>query len=65
MTNCLQLPNLMTYNRTKEKDNVFVKKFDIHNLLREETGCLTGHRPKGLPWGYDETKKSCQSFKKD
>ncbi len=25
--------------------------------------CFTGHRPKSLPWGYDETKKSCVLFK--
>ena len=25
--------------------------------------CFTGHRPKGLPWGYDETKESCILFK--
>ncbi len=25
--------------------------------------CFTGHRPKGLPWGYDETKESCVLFK--
>ncbi len=26
--------------------------------------CFTGHRPKGLPWGYDETRDSCIEFKK-
>ena len=26
--------------------------------------CFTGHRPKGLPWGYDETKESCILFKR-
>lgn len=25
--------------------------------------CFTGHRPKGLPWGYNETKESCILFK--
>lgn len=25
--------------------------------------CFTGYRPKGLPWGYDETKESCILFK--
>ena len=25
--------------------------------------CFTGHRPKGLPWGYDETKEICILFK--
>lgn len=24
--------------------------------------CFTGHRPKGLPWGYDETMTSCILF---
>lgn len=33
-------------------------------MIKSETACLTGHRPKGLPWGYDETKTSCQRFKK-
>ncbi len=26
--------------------------------------CFTGHRPKSLPWGYDETKESCILFKR-
>ena len=34
-------------------------------MLKEETACLTGHRPKSLPWGYDEEKESCKKFKKD
>ena len=25
--------------------------------------CFTGHRPKSLPWSYDETKESCVLFK--
>lgn len=25
--------------------------------------CLTGHRPKGLPWGYNENDERCVSFK--
>ena len=25
--------------------------------------CFTGHRPKSLPWGYDETKEICITFK--
>lgn len=33
--------------------------------MEEKTICLTGHRPKSLPWGYDETKLSCKKFKKD
>jgi uncharacterized phage-like protein YoqJ len=30
-----------------------------------KTACFTGHRPKSLPWGYDENQESCVSFKKD
>lgn len=33
------------------------------NIIREETANLTGHRPKSLPWGYDESKQSCLDFK--
>lgn len=33
------------------------------NIIREKTACLTGHRPKSLPWGYDESKQSCLNFK--
>ena len=29
------------------------------------TACLTGHRPKSLPWKYNENSKSCKRFKKD
>lgn len=25
--------------------------------------CFTGHRPKSLPWGYDENKENCILFK--
>lgn len=35
------------------------------NIIKEKTACNTGHRPKGLPWGYDETKSSCLRFKAD
>lgn len=34
-------------------------------MIKEQTVCLTGHRPKSLPWGYDETKESCIEFKQD
>lgn len=34
-------------------------------MLKEETACLTGHRPKSLPWGYDEKKENCIKFKED
>lgn len=33
----------------------------MENLI----ACLTGHRPKSLPWGYDEGKESCKKFKED
>ena len=26
--------------------------------------CFTGHRPKGLPWGYNELNENCIEFKK-
>ena len=32
--------------------------------MKNQTVCLTGHRPKGLPWGYDEEKDICKKFKK-
>ena len=32
---------------------------------KEKTACLTGHRPKSLPWGYDESQESCVSFKEE
>ena len=28
-----------------------------------KTCCFTGHRPKSLPWGYDENDLRCVSFK--
>lgn len=31
--------------------------------MKSITACFTGHRPKSLPWGYDETKESCKKFK--
>lgn len=34
-------------------------------MLKEETACLTGHRPKSLPWGYNEEKENCKRFKSD
>lgn len=41
---------------------------EISNKLeinKDTTACLTGHRPKSLPWGYDETKDNCIKFKKN
>lgn len=32
-------------------------------IIKSTTACLTGHRPKSLPWGYDESKNSCVKFK--
>lgn len=32
---------------------------------KDTSVCLTGHRPKSLPWGYNETKESCIKFKHD
>jgi len=34
-------------------------------LNKGTTCCLTGHRPKSLPWGYNETKENCVRFKED
>ena len=34
-------------------------------IEKEKTACLTGHRPKGLPWGYNEIKENCLRFKDD
>ena len=39
---------------------------ELLNKLKESkkyTACITGHRPKTLPWKYDETKESCKNFK--
>ena len=33
--------------------------------IKEQTVCLTGHRPKSLPWGYDESSESCLKFKEE
>ena len=33
------------------------------DIIKEQTICLTGHRPKFLPWGYDESGESCLRFK--
>lgn len=34
-------------------------------IIKERTICLTGHRPKSLPWGYDENRESCLRFKEE
>ncbi len=34
-------------------------------LFNKLVACLTGHRPFGLPWGYDKTKENCLRFKRD
>lgn len=31
--------------------------------MKRYTICFTGHRPKGLPWGYNEKAQSCLKFK--
>lgn len=36
---------------------------EIHKEKKDLVACLTGHRPKSLPWGYDETQDSCKRFK--
>ena len=32
-------------------------------MTKDDAICLTGHRPKLLPWKYDEKKESCIKFK--
>ena len=32
-------------------------------INKNSTVCLTGHRPKSLPWGYNENNLSCINFK--
>lgn len=54
-TKCLLLPNVMTYNI-----HMAVLHLDIN-----VTCCLSGHRPKALPWKYNEEKISCIKFKND
>ncbi len=34
-------------------------------LNKNLTACLTGHRPKNLPWGYNEYTENCAKFKED
>lgn len=34
-------------------------------INKNETVCLTGHRPKSLAWGYDESRESCLRFKEE
>ncbi|MGN0787464.1 MAG: SLOG family protein [Candidatus Onthoplasma sp.] len=41
-----------------------MKKLKL-NIFKENTATLTGHRPKYLPWGYNETKLCCVKFKSD
>ncbi len=33
------------------------------NIDKKVTACLTGHRPKKLPWGYNENSGECLRFK--
>lgn len=34
-------------------------------IIKEKTCTITGHRPKGLPWGYNENDNRCVKFKED
>ena len=34
-------------------------------INKDTTICITGHRPKSLPWGYNENIKTCRQFKHD
>jgi uncharacterized phage-like protein YoqJ len=31
--------------------------------MKNKKCCFTGHRPKSLPWGYDETSADCYALK--
>lgn len=31
--------------------------------MREKVACFTGHRPQGLPWGFDEGSEGCAALK--
>jgi len=33
--------------------------------MKSTTACLTGHRPKGLPWCYNEDNPKCKLFKEE
>ena len=33
------------------------------SFSKNQTACLTGHRPKSLPWGYNENSVQCLKFK--
>ena len=35
----------------------------ILKINKKITVCLTGHRPKSLPWGYNENNLICKKFK--
>jgi len=45
--------------------NLFKKKENTPPNDREHTLCNTGHRPKSLPWGYNEDHPACIDFKTD
>lgn len=40
-----------------------LKKKKGKSTIKTLKTCFTGHRPKDLPWGYDDTKESCILFK--
>ncbi len=62
MTKCLSLPNMMTYNKLGVLCMIRISnKMEKSNFGKVS---FTGHRPKSLPWGYDENKQSCVAFKK-
>jgi len=44
---------------------LFKKEKETTLISKENTACFTGHRPKYLPWHYDESKQSCIDFKRD
>lgn len=42
---------------------ITIGKLLIMRIIKEKTASITGHRPKFLPWGYNENKKCCSNFK--
>ena len=52
-------------NEYERKDVKNVDYSDYLNYTDEKikTCCFTGHRPKALPWGFDESDLRCAAFK--
>lgn len=44
---------------------LFFNRKKEFNIDKESTLAITGHRPKSLPWGYNEEHPACIEFKKE